>query len=186
VWGNSRCSLREPTDCHTDTVCGSPYLTGDTQIQCGAVRTSQETHRYTVWAVRTSQETYHVSATEPNRLMLCGETVAVCCENRTEHADTLCEQSIPHRRHTDTLRGQNEECCYVKARGVYCNIGTSPGNGSTSYLCTLSELCMRVAAPRAHVTVTSCTCKWTTRMIHWYPMLLSGDWTKELWKCSKQ
>jgi hypothetical protein len=39
--------------------------------------------------VRTSQETHHVSATEPNRLMLCGETVAVWCENRTEHKDTL-------------------------------------------------------------------------------------------------
>jgi hypothetical protein len=61
LWGNSRCLLRE---------------------QYG-------THRYTVWAVLTSQETHHVSATEPNRLMLCGETVAVCCENRTEHTDTL-------------------------------------------------------------------------------------------------
>jgi hypothetical protein len=40
--------------------------------------------------VRTSQEAYYLSATEPNRLMLCGETVAVCCENRTEHTDTLC------------------------------------------------------------------------------------------------
>jgi hypothetical protein len=54
-----------------------------------AVRTLQETHRYTVWEVRTSQEIHHVSATEPNRLMLCGETVAVCCENRTEHTNTL-------------------------------------------------------------------------------------------------
>jgi hypothetical protein len=42
-----------------------------------------------VGAVRTSQQTHHVSATEPNRLLLCGETVAVCCENRTEHTDTL-------------------------------------------------------------------------------------------------
>jgi hypothetical protein len=49
--------------------------------------------------VRTSQETQHVSATEPNRLMLCGETVAVCCENRMEHTDTLCGQSVPHRKH---------------------------------------------------------------------------------------
>jgi hypothetical protein len=48
--------------------------------------------------VRTSQETHHISATEPNRLMLCGETVAVCRENRTEnthththpHTHTLC------------------------------------------------------------------------------------------------
>jgi hypothetical protein len=39
--------------------------------------------------VRTSQETYYVSTTKPNRLMLFGETVAVCCENHTEHTDTL-------------------------------------------------------------------------------------------------
>jgi 1,2-phenylacetyl-CoA epoxidase PaaB subunit len=42
-----------------------------------------------VWAVRTSQETHHVSVADPNRLMLLGETVAVCCENRREHTDTL-------------------------------------------------------------------------------------------------
>jgi hypothetical protein len=46
----------------------------------------------TVWAVRTSQETHHVSATEPNRLLF-GETVAVYCENRTEHTGTLMGQS---------------------------------------------------------------------------------------------
>jgi hypothetical protein len=39
-------------------------------------------------SVRTSQETRHVSATEPNLLMLCGETVAVYSENRSEHTDT--------------------------------------------------------------------------------------------------
>jgi hypothetical protein len=38
--------------------------------------------------VRTSQETHYVSATEPNRLMLFRETVAVYCENHTEHTDT--------------------------------------------------------------------------------------------------
>jgi hypothetical protein len=54
--------------------------------------------------VRTSQETHHVFATEPNQLMLCGETVAVCCENRTEHTDTVCGQSVPHRRHITTRR----------------------------------------------------------------------------------
>jgi hypothetical protein len=58
---------------------------------------NRQIHR--VWTVRTSQETLHVPATEHNRLMLCGETVAVCCENRTEHTDTLCGQSVPHRRH---------------------------------------------------------------------------------------
>jgi hypothetical protein len=48
-------------------------------------------------SVRTSQETHHVSATEPNRLMLFRETVAVYCENHTEHTNTestLFEQDV--------------------------------------------------------------------------------------------
>jgi hypothetical protein len=51
-------------------------------------------------AVRTSQET-----TKPNRLMLFGDTVAVYCENHTEHTHTLC--------------GQNAEFWYVKVGGTY-------------------------------------------------------------------
>jgi hypothetical protein len=34
--------------------------------------------------------------------MLFGETVAVYCENHTEHTDTLCGQNtgfVPHRKH---------------------------------------------------------------------------------------
>jgi hypothetical protein len=46
---------------------------------------------------RTSQETHDVSTTEPNRLMLCGETVAVCCESRTEHTDTVRTSQGTHR-----------------------------------------------------------------------------------------
>jgi hypothetical protein len=42
-------------------------------------------------SVRTSQETHYVSARETNRLMLFRGTVAVYCENHTEHTDTLCE-----------------------------------------------------------------------------------------------
>jgi hypothetical protein len=52
--------------------------------------------------VRTSQETHYVSATKPNRLMLFGETVAVYCENHTEHTNALCgqkTQSVPNRKH---------------------------------------------------------------------------------------
>jgi hypothetical protein len=37
--------------------------------------------------------------------MLFGETVAVYCENHTEHTDTLC--------------GQNTEFSYVKTSGTY-------------------------------------------------------------------
>jgi hypothetical protein len=82
----------------------------------------------------TSQEAHHVSNTEPNRLMSCEETVAVCCENRTEHTDTLwavrtsqeihhvsatepnrlmlCEETVAvccenRTEHTDTLCGQS-------------------------------------------------------------------------------
>jgi hypothetical protein len=53
-------------------------------------------------SVRTSQETYYVSITEPNRLMLFGETVAVYCENHMEHTHTLCGQNVefvPDRKH---------------------------------------------------------------------------------------
>jgi hypothetical protein len=47
------------------------------------------------WAlVRTSKETHYVSATEPNRLMLFGETVAVYREDHTEDISTLCGQSF--------------------------------------------------------------------------------------------
>jgi hypothetical protein len=52
-------------------------------------------HRHTLCgqdAVLTSQETNYISATEPNRLVLLGESFAVYCENHTEHTDTLCEQ----------------------------------------------------------------------------------------------
>jgi hypothetical protein len=44
-------------------------------------------------SVRTSQETHYVSSTKPNQLMLFGETVAVYCENHTEHTDTPCGQN---------------------------------------------------------------------------------------------
>jgi hypothetical protein len=50
-------------------------------------------------SVRTSQETHYISATEPNRLMLFRETVAVCYENRTEHTDTLCMQCFSLLKH---------------------------------------------------------------------------------------
>jgi hypothetical protein len=53
-------------------------------------------------SIRTSQEAAYVSATKLNRLMLFGETVAVYCENHTEHTDTPCgqkTQSVPHRKY---------------------------------------------------------------------------------------
>jgi hypothetical protein len=44
-------------------------------------------------SVGTSQETHYVSATKTKRLMLFKETVAVYCENYTEHINTLCWQN---------------------------------------------------------------------------------------------
>jgi hypothetical protein len=44
-------------------------------------------------SVRISQETHYVSATDANRLMLFRETVAVYCENHTEHINTFCGQN---------------------------------------------------------------------------------------------
>jgi hypothetical protein len=55
----------------------------------------------------TSQETHYVSTTKPNRLKLFGETVAVYCENHTEHTVARC--------------GQNAEFQYVKPGGMYTN-----------------------------------------------------------------
>jgi hypothetical protein len=55
-------------------------------------------------SVRTSQETHYVSATKTNRLMLFGETVAVYCENHTEHINTLGEQNAGFQ--------------YIKARDI--------------------------------------------------------------------
>jgi hypothetical protein len=47
-------------------------------------------------SVRTSQETHYFSATEPNRLMLFGETVAIYCDNHTEHTDIVCTSQETH------------------------------------------------------------------------------------------
>jgi hypothetical protein len=44
-------------------------------------------------SVRTSLETHYVSATNLNQLMPFKETVAVYCENHTEHTNTLCGQN---------------------------------------------------------------------------------------------
>jgi hypothetical protein len=45
-----------------------------------------------------------VCITKPNRLMLFRETVAVCCENHTEHTDTLCGQNAEFVLTGNTLR----------------------------------------------------------------------------------
>jgi hypothetical protein len=49
--------------------------------------------------VLTSQVSHHVSATEPNQLMLFRETVTVSHENRTENSRDFFGQSVSHRKH---------------------------------------------------------------------------------------
>jgi hypothetical protein len=44
-------------------------------------------------SVRTSRKTHYVSATNPNRLMLFREIIAVYCENHMEHINTPCGQN---------------------------------------------------------------------------------------------
>jgi hypothetical protein len=80
-----------------------PSCTLHLRYKAQPVNVLEHIHTYTVWAecrdfiyknsVCTSQETHYVSATETNRLILFGETVAVYCENHTEHINTLCEQN---------------------------------------------------------------------------------------------
>jgi predicted Zn-dependent protease with MMP-like domain len=74
-------------------------------------------------AVRTSQETHYVSATEPNRLILFRETVAVYCENHMEHTDTLCGQNAvrtSQETHYVSATEPNRLMLFKKTVGVYC------------------------------------------------------------------
>jgi hypothetical protein len=57
------------------------------------VHTSQETHYI---SDRTSQETHYLPATETNRLMLSGETVAVYFKIHTEHTDIFRTSQETH------------------------------------------------------------------------------------------
>jgi hypothetical protein len=87
-------------------------------------------------SVRTSQETHYVSATETNRLMLFGETVAVCCENHMEHTSTLC--------------GKSAEFLDVKAGGTYSYHCTSSGAGTVQSEATK----LQVVWPRNRVSIS--------------------------------
>jgi hypothetical protein len=65
------------------TTCG-----GNFDVNIGIAACEKFKH-----SVRTSQETHSISITTTNRLMLFRETVAVYCENHTEHTNTLCGQN---------------------------------------------------------------------------------------------
>jgi hypothetical protein len=68
-------------------------------------------------SVCTSQETRYVSATEPSRLMLCGETVAVYCENHTEHTDTV---RTSQETHYISATEPNRLMLFRETVAVYC------------------------------------------------------------------
>jgi hypothetical protein len=61
-------------------------------------------------SVRTSQETRYVSATKPNRLMLFRETVAVYCENHTEHINTLYGQVMYNNNYWPSTGLEDSTC----------------------------------------------------------------------------
>jgi hypothetical protein len=46
--------------------------------------------------VLTSQETHYFSVTKPSQLMLFEDKVAVYCDNRTEHTDTIRTSQETH------------------------------------------------------------------------------------------
>jgi hypothetical protein len=80
-----------------------------------------------MWAVnsaRASQKTYYVSATKPNRLMLVRETVAVYCENRTEHTQHIlwAENSARASQKTHYLSATkpNRLMLFRETVAVYC------------------------------------------------------------------
>jgi thioredoxin-related protein len=79
----------------------SPYLTG-------TIRNTQ---------IRTSQETHYVSFTETNRLILFGETVAVYCENHTEHTDTV---RTSQETHYVSTTGSKRLMLFGETVAVYC------------------------------------------------------------------
>jgi hypothetical protein len=54
-----------------------------------------------------------VSATDLNLLMLCGETVALCCENRTEHTDTLWAVRTSQETHCVSATEPNRLVLFV-------------------------------------------------------------------------
>jgi translation initiation factor IF-1 len=62
--------------------------------------------------------------------MLFGETVAVYCENHTEHINTLCGQnaetlyiriqSVPHKKHYVSATETNQLMLFRETVAVYC------------------------------------------------------------------
>jgi predicted Zn-dependent protease with MMP-like domain len=105
---------------HTNTLCGQ-------NVEFCNMYNSVRTHRK-----------HYVTATKPNRLMLFRETVAVCCENHTEHTNTLCGQNVEfcnmynsvrtHRKHYVTATKPNRLMRFRETVAVCCENHTEHTN----------------------------------------------------------
>jgi hypothetical protein len=84
---------------------------------------TRETYKLTFFCIlfrnsgHTSQETHYVSVTEPNRLMLFGETVAFYCENHMEHTDTV---RTTQETHYVSATEPNRIMLFGEIVAVYC------------------------------------------------------------------
>jgi predicted Zn-dependent protease with MMP-like domain len=79
----------------------------------------------------TSQETHYVSATKPNWLMLFRETVAVYCENHTEHRDIqIYKHSVRTSQETYHVSATepNRLMLFRETVAVYCENHTEHTN----------------------------------------------------------
>jgi hypothetical protein len=114
---------------------------------------------------RTSQETHYVFATEPSRLMLFGETVAVYCENHTEHTDTVrTSQEIHYVSTTEA----NQLMLYGETAAVYCENHTE----HTDKLC--GQNAGLYIKQVVHIVTTGL---WTVSRVEW-----EYDWQLRIWK----
>jgi hypothetical protein len=102
-------------------------LCGETAAVCCENRTE---HTDTLWAVRTSQETHHVSATESNRLMLCGgyerlNTAQLLCRAQAGTTCACSYRSGSVRKSPRYLRSQSTSAGHWErggSRPVTCAI----------------------------------------------------------------
>jgi hypothetical protein len=76
-----------------------------------------------------SQETHYIPPTDPGRLMLLGETVAVYCENRTEQRP--CSARSPHETYYVSATEPNRLILFGEIVTVYCEIHTEYTNTYT-------------------------------------------------------
>jgi predicted Zn-dependent protease with MMP-like domain len=72
-------------------------------------------------SVRTSLETHYFFATEPNRLMLFRETVAVYCENHMEHIQIYTNSvRTSQETHDISAAEPNRLMLFRETIAVYC------------------------------------------------------------------